>query len=222
MKDAIFSGRDLSEALELAGRSLGLSPDALRYVVLERGAPGGLGVGATPARIAVLLERPQPRATPGPAQAPEPAPAIREIVAELAAAAGVELAAELVEQASTLHVQLAGPGVELLLEEEGEVLRAFEHVLQRMLARPLAPRRLRLECPGYRERRDARLQALAQDMAAAVRSDGRSRTTQPLNSYERRLIHLALDGLPDVRTFSVGESSERRVTIARRGEPAES
>ena len=43
---------------------------------------------------------------------------------------------------------------------------------------------------------------------------------EPLNSYERRIVHLALQDLPDVRTFSVGEGMDRRVTIAPRGDAA--
>ena len=68
MKDRVFSGRDVADALAAAGQALGLPPETLRYVVLEAGRAGGLGVGATPARIAVLLD-----GSPAPASR-EPAP----------------------------------------------------------------------------------------------------------------------------------------------------
>jgi spoIIIJ-associated protein len=56
MRDRVFTGRSVSEALDIAGRTLGLAPDAIRYVVLERETAGVLGIGGTPARIAVLME----------------------------------------------------------------------------------------------------------------------------------------------------------------------
>ena len=116
-------------------------------------------------------------------------------------------------------VGLGGPGAALFLANEGEALQALDHLLQRSVARQLAPRRLRLECEGYSEQRDARLAELARELADAVRRDGRPRSTGALNAYERRLIHVALGEDPELRTFSVGLGSERRVTIARKDDP---
>jgi spoIIIJ-associated protein len=69
-------------------------------------------------------------------------------------------------------------------------------------------------CPGYRETRDESLRAEALALAQAVRSDGRPRESRPLNSYERRIIHVVVSEEPGLRTFSVGEGAERRVTVA--------
>jgi spoIIIJ-associated protein len=54
-----------------------------------------------------------------------------------------------------------------------------------------------------------------------VRGDGRPRATEPLNAYERRIVHLALAEAPGVRTYSVGEGADRRVTVALAGEAEE-
>ena len=56
-------------------------------------------------------------------------------------------------------------------------------------------------------------------LAAAVRADGTPRVTDPLNAYERRIVHMAVAEEPGVVTYSVGEGSGRRVTIAREGDP---
>ncbi len=81
---------------------------------------------------------------------------------------------------------------------------------------------LRLECEGFRERRDAGPARPALTLATAVREDGVARTTGPLNAYERRVVHVALSQVEGVVTYSVGEGSDRRVTVAPappRGEP---
>ena len=84
--------------------------------------------------------------------------------------------------------------------------------------RALEPRRLVVACEGYRTERDEALRRTARELAAAVRQDGVPRTTRPLNSYERRVVHVTLTGEPGVRTYSVGEEGNRRVTVAPRGE----
>jgi spoIIIJ-associated protein len=217
MKDQVFGGPDVEAAVAAASQALGIPAASLRYVVLEAGRPGGLGLQAVPARIAVLGEA-KPAAGPEPSGVPEAAPgdpraSLRGMVRALADAAGVDLSAEVTETEEGLTLRVAGAGADLLLEEDGEVLRSFEYLLQRTFRQA---GRVRVECEGYRGRREEGLRAQALELAEAVRGDGRARTTGPLNSYERRIIHVALTGDPDLVTFSVGEGPDRRVTISRR------
>jgi spoIIIJ-associated protein len=235
MKDQVFTGRTVVEAVGLAARTLGLAPDALRYVILEREAPGVLGMGGTPARIAVLLES---RATGGggaPAssspveterrgpgrsdkvsKAQDPRAAIRGFIRELGETGELDLTAEVEETDDRTVVRLFGSGRDILLERGAEGLVALDHILQRAFAHDVQSRRLVLECEGFREARDGALGARAKALAEEVLADGRSRETEPLNSYERRIVHVALADMPGVRTFSVGEGADRRVTVARR------
>ena len=222
MKDQLFSGRDVPEAVAAACRALGLAEAGIRYVVLERGAPGALGSAGTPARIAVLLDRPGPPPAAAEETAPPASPSgggdprkgIETILRTLAQAAAIEIRATAEETDVSLDIRLAGPGVDFFLEEDGEVLRSLEHLLQRMYGRALAPRRLSLDCEGGRLRRDEALRAMARALAAAVNLDGVPRTTRPLNAYERRVVHVAVGEEAGLRTFSVGEGADRRVTVA--------
>lgn len=234
MKDQVFTGRTVVEAVGLAARTLGVAADSLRYVILERGAPGVLGMGGTPARIAVLLEsRGAGTAVSGPApasgsepyggtraervsKAQDPQAAIRAFIRELAETGELDLTADVQETEQRTVVQLFGGGREILLERGAEGLVALDHILQRAFAHDVHPRRLVLECEGFREARDAALGARAKELAEAVLADGRARETEPLNSYERRIVHVAVTEVPGVRTFSVGEGADRRVTVARR------
>jgi spoIIIJ-associated protein len=221
VSDRAFTGRDVPEALAAAARALGVPAARLRYVVLEAGTAGAHGIGGTPARIAVLVEGgargPDP-AAPSPGRPADPGPVLRGLVRSLAEAAGEDLAAEIEEGEGLLTVRLGGPGCPMLLEEEGEVLRSLEHLLQRAASRPGVRQRVVVTCPGYREQRDDALRAEARALARAVRGDGRPRETRPLNAYERRVVHIAISEELGLRTFSVGEGADRRVTVAP-GEP---
>jgi spoIIIJ-associated protein len=236
MSDPVFSGQDVPEAVASAARSLGLEAARLRYVVLDPGRPGSLGVSASPARIAVLLER-RPAGEARPAVAPRAQPRedrqptvprtgdvradIRALVRVLGEAASADLSAEVEEGPDGLLVRVQGAGCSMLLEEEGEVFRAFEHVLQRAYRGRLESRRLTVECEGYRDHRDSRLRERALELARAVEADGKPRRTEPLNSYERRIVHMVVSERPLLETYSVGEGADRRVTIApRRSEDA--
>jgi len=240
MSDPVFTGQDVPDAVASAARSLGLEAARLRYVVLDPGRPSGLGVSASPARIAVLLERrPAGEAHAAPARpriledAQPPAPRsgdvradIRSLVRLLGEAASVDLSAEVEEGADGLRVRLQGAGCAMLLEEEGEVFQSLEHVLQRAYRGRLASGRLVVECEGYRDHRDNRLRERALELAKAVEADGKPRRTEPLNSYERRIVHMIVSERPALETYSVGEGADRRVTIAPRrapdaGNPAE-
>ena len=223
MKDQMFTGRTVAEAVEIAARTLGLAPDALRYVILERETAGALGMGGTPARIAVLLEQGRGRAA-GPAGPQPPAAtverpkdtraAIRAFVRELAERSEMDLTAEVEEDDQRTLVRLFGQDRTMLLEDGGEVFVALEHLLQRAFAHEVHPRRFAVECDGFRAARDEALGVRAKEMAEEVRKDGRPRETEPLNSYERRLVHMAVEQIAGVKTFSVGEGADRRVTIA--------
>lgn len=225
MKDQVFSGTTVEEALERAAAGLGVARAGLRYVVLDSGTPGGRGVGATPARVAILLDAPGPTAASAPPHehAPvgnqTPAATLRSLVRALAEAAGLDLSAEIVEDEQTLELQLLGPGQDFFMDEHAEVLPALEHLLRKILAQAGDRRRLQLSCQGYRARRDQAIQEIARSLVEAVAADGRARETDPLNSYERRLVHIAV-AEAGLRSYSVGEGADRRVVVAPAEAPA--
>jgi spoIIIJ-associated protein len=221
VKDRAFSGRDVAETAAAASRTLGLPAATLRYVVLDEGRPGGLGISASPARIAVLVDSAAGARAEGAEPAEEedapgdPQEDVRYLVETVAEAAGLELDAQIDSGRETFVVRLGGRDRSFWLGGgDAEVLLAFEHLLQRIFGPELHPRRLVLECEGYREMRDEALRAQARELAAAVRGDGRPRETPPLNSYERRIIHLAIAEEAGLTSFSVGEGGDRRVTVS--------
>jgi spoIIIJ-associated protein len=220
VRDRVFSGPDVEEAVAVAAASLGLPRAELRYVVLDAGSPGGRGLGPTAARIAVLVQEPgPPRArerAEAPAEAGDPRARLRDTIRQIVEAGELEVEAEVEEGEEAVVVRLRGRDQAFFLgpDGRGDVLRATEHLLQRLHGAALHPRPLRLTCEGFRESRDQALTEEARRLAAVVRADGQPRTMEPLNAYERRVVHLALHEEPGVTTYSVGEGPDRRVTVA--------
>lgn len=224
MKDPVYTGRDVPEALAAAAAALGVPAASLRYVTLAPGRPAALGVGSEPARIAVLLDALRPEAPPpGPPEDEydeeiDPTEGSKRILQAVARAADVEVEVAVSAADDALRIRLSGPDRAFFLDDDGAVLEALEHLLQRMYAPFLESRRLFLDCEGFREQRDEALRQKALGLAAAVRADGTPRVTDPLNAYERRIVHMAVAEETGVVTYSVGEGSSRRVTIAPEGD----
>ena len=224
MKDRIFEGRDVARALEAASLGLGVPVARLRYVVLEQGRLETASAAPAPARVAVLLDALLSGATRPPDASPAPAAEradvktrLARLVAAVAEAAGEPLEVAFEEGADSLVARLRGPGEAMLLENGGAPLRALEHLMQRAVADD-EPRRLLLSSQRYRSERDGRLREKARQLADAVRRDGSQRETEPLNSYDRRIVHLAVQDEPGVRSFGVGEGAARRVAVAPAGD----
>jgi spoIIIJ-associated protein len=224
MKDRVFTGQDVPAALAEAASVLGLPEAELRYVVLDAGSEGVRGLQPTPARVAVLAAKtsePHPShhddAPPKPQPVPsDPRAGIRATIRAVAEAAGIDVSAEISEGEERVIVRLGGPDHAFFFGEDGrgDVLRATEHVLQRTYGREFFPKSFRVDCEGFQEKRDEALGDDARQLADAVRGDGRPRTTEPLNAYERRIVHVALTEAADVTTYSVGTGPARRVTVA--------
>jgi spoIIIJ-associated protein len=224
MKDRVFTGPDVPGALAEAATALGLPETELRYVVLDAGSAGGRGLQPSPARVAVLLEEWPPPSADSTESWSRPLDAragIRATVRAVAEAAGIDVSAEISEGDERVVVHLRGPDHAFFFGREGrgDVLRATEHLLQRTYGADFLPRTLRVECEGFQERRDKALTDQARRLAEGVRGDGKPRTTEPLNGYERRVVHLALNDEPGITTYSVGQGAARRVTVARADEP---
>lgn len=218
MSDRAFTGRDVAEAVAMASRELGVPAAALRYVVLDPGQPGRIGLQPSPARIAVLMGgAAPPSGPPSSGSVEDPAEGVRKVMGAIVEAAGLDVRVEIVPVDEGLEVRLSGSDRSFFYGEGGEVLRATEHLLQRACGQARPDGRVSVSCEGYREWREETLGAEARGLAEAVRASGEARVTRPLNSYERRIVHMALAGEEGVTTFSVGEGEDRRVTVALRG-----
>lgn len=111
-------------------------------------------------------------------------------------------------------LNLSGADVPFLLNENGEMLDAFEVLLFQIYGREIErTQRFICDADGFRQTRKAELQAMARFAAQNVRKNGRPFTFGKLNSTERRVIHLTLQDETDLSTESVGDGRERRLQV---------
>ena len=128
--------------------------------------------------------------------------------------AALELSFHIQQGEGRLEIELSGNDTELCSGEEGELLRAIEHLLPR-LVRGLAgePIPCRVDCDNFHDIREERLRSMAQREAEEVRRKGRPRTLEPMNPADRRIVHITLADDPAVETESEGDGYFKRVTI---------
>ena len=111
-------------------------------------------------------------------------------------------------------VILEGAGMGALIGRRGETLDAIQQLTNYSVNRNGVRVRIQLDAEGYREKREQSLRNLARKEAAKVVKYRRSRTLEPMNAYERHVIHTALQEFPGVNTYSTGVDPNRRVVIA--------
>jgi len=112
-------------------------------------------------------------------------------------------------------LNLTGADVPFLLNENGEMLDAFETLLFQIYGRELERiERFVCDADGFRQTRKAELQAMARFAAQNVRKNSKSFTFGKLNSTERRIIHLTLQNETDLITQSIGDGRDRRLQVS--------
>ena len=112
------------------------------------------------------------------------------------------------------RVILEGENMGALIGRRGETLDAIQQLTSYAVNRTGGRVRVQLDAEGYREKREQSLQNLARKVAGKVVKYRRSVTLEPMNAYERHVIHTALQDVPGVTTYSTGVDPNRRVIVA--------
>jgi spoIIIJ-associated protein len=102
----------------------------------------------------------------------------------------------------------------LLVGRDGHTLAAVQYLASRIIARRIGGSlRMQIDAANYRAQQDGRLKELALSLAERAKSTRRPQSTRPLSAYQRRIVHLTLEGDETVQTRSKGEGAQRRVII---------
>lgn len=110
-------------------------------------------------------------------------------------------------------INLVGEDVGVVIGRYGETLKALEYLTNLVCHEDMSTRRVRFDCGGYRDRREKALSRLADSVAREAVRKGGPVSLEPMSSWERRIIHVALRDNKEVETRSIGEEPTRRVLI---------
>ncbi len=204
------TGKTEEEAIASALRQLNLQRDEVSIEILERSKSGFLRIGSTPAVVKVTYDVPDKPATENVAEK------AKSFLEGLLGRMGVEAQIELgTKEDGSVTVELRGDGMGAIIGRRGETLDAIQHLTNYAVNRGSEERiHICIDAENYRSKREESLVHLAEKMAAKALKYRRSMALEPMNSYERHVIHTALQDYPGVTTGSTGVEPNRRVVIS--------
>lgn len=140
---------------------------------------------------------------------------IVEFVATVAGAMGLHVTVTGTEAGEGIRVDIEGEGSEAFLFQRGDALRALQTIVNTAFRRQLGEDgRVLVDCQGFRRDKDAELRQTAKYLAEKVLQSGTAQEMGPLNSYERRIVHLAVAEIQGVSSESIGDASVKKVIIS--------
>jgi spoIIIJ-associated protein len=192
---------------ELELRYPGLTADCVRFSVLEEPS------GDRPARVSgeVDVEAWERIAEVVP---DEPVERVRAVVARVVQGLGLHATVDIEESEDEIRATVNGDDLGLLIGKHGATIDAVQHVAFRAAWRGLEQRKqVVVDAAGYRDRREATLQRIADRAAAEALRFDRPVELEPMRPGERKIVHLYLRERTDVETHSEGDEPERRLVV---------
>lgn len=212
-REVVVSARTIEEARLEAILKLGESPERVHVEVITEGKPGFFGIGAKPAQVRAWL-------------LPERSDFVEGFVTDVLRAAGADAEVTVKNRASRIQVDIQG-NVNWLIGPRGEALEALQYLTNVSASRAeergelAGDERVVMDIGGHRRRRHEELTKMAVLVADKVRASGVAAKLEPMPASERRIIHMALQKDPEIRTRSQGQEPRRQVVVEKRqpGEP---
>lgn len=198
-----FTGKTVDDALTEAAIKLETTSDKIEYDIIEHGSDGFLGIGRKPARI-------KARKKGGVEET------AREFLEKVFAAMNLEVKIEInyMENERTVEINLAGDEMGLLIGKRGQTIDSLQYLVSLVVNKENKEYlRVKVDTENYRKRRKATLEELAKNIAYKVKRTKRPVSLEPMNPYERRIIHSALQDDKYVTTKSEGEEPYRHIIV---------
>ena len=206
-KEIIVTAKTEAEAVEKAVAELGApSAAAIEYTVLEHAKKGLFGIGATNAKIQATYTIKGVYAA---------LDMIQKIVADMSLEATVTLKSYEGDEAL---ITVDGEGAGILIGHHGDTLDSLQYLANLSANRKIEGEKreyvkVTVDIEGYRAKREETLRTLARRMAEKVLRNKRSVMLEPMNPYERRIIHSEIQGIEGVATNSIGSENNRKIVI---------
>lgn len=206
----------VEEAVEAALAELGVTEQEARIEVVQEHRGGFLGVGSHEAIVRVSVRSEEIDV----ADLEEQADAAADFVEELLARMDIDATAEPTEHGGHMYIDIIGDDEDdmaLLIGRHGQTLEAIQELTRLVVGRRLDERiRVIVDIEDYRKRREDRLAKKAVETARRVASTGREEELEPMNPFERKIVHDAVATVPGVESSSRGEEPNRFVVVRKR------
>ncbi len=198
------SAKTVDEAITKALIELETTSDKLVYEVVEKGSTGFLGLGAKPAIIRARKEL---------TLEDKAVEFLNQVFEAMKLMVTIETSYDEVEK--EMSINLVGDDMGILIGKRGQTLDSLQYLVGMVVNKDSEGYiRVKLDTENYRSRRKETLETLAKNIAYKVKRTKRSVSLEPMNPYERRIIHAALQNDKYVTTRSEGEEPFRHVVIA--------
>ena len=198
------TAKTVQEAVNLALEELGAKREDVDIEVLDEGNKGIFGIGGKSARVRVTLTN---------SLSDEAADFLSDVLSKMNIAANIEK----YEDDESITLKITGRESGIIIGRRGETLDALQYLTSLVVNKKSARyKRVTIDIENYREKREETLVRLADRLAERVVRFRRNVTLEPMNPYERRIIHSALQNNNMVETHSVGEEPNRKVVITLR------
>lgn len=198
-----ITGKNVDDAVTNALIQLGTTSDKLEYEVVEKGSSGFLGIGSKPAvikarKIATIEDKANDF--------------LNDVFSSINM--NVSLDTKYDGEKQSLDIDMSGSDMGVLIGKRGQTLDALQYLTSLVVNKDNDDYiRVKLDTENYRERRKEALESLAKNIAAKVKRTRRSVSLEPMNPYERRVIHSTLQNDKYVFTRSEGEEPFRHVVV---------
>jgi spoIIIJ-associated protein len=217
MREVERSAPSVEEAIEAALEELGVSEQEARVEILQEPRGGLLGIGSQEAIVKVTVPDEGVEGEAAEEQAELAEDFLQGLLERMGVAADVEH--HVVD--GVMYVDILGAqdaeGMGLLIGRHGQTLDALQEVVRAAVQRQTEERsRVIVDVEDYRKRRRSQLSAKAQEAAKRVRRTGRPERFEPMNPYERKIVHDAAGQVGGVETASEGEEPQRRVVLRKK------
>lgn len=203
-----ITAKTVSEAITEACQKLGVTSDRLDYEVVEEGASGFLGIGSKPAVIKAAVK--EDISLEGSAKA-----FLRDVFEAMKLEVAITVKYDEIEK--NMDIDLSGEDMGMLIGKRGATLDSLQYLVSLVVNKNSEDYiRVKVDTENYRERRKETLENLAKNISYKVKRTKRPVSLEPMNPYERRIIHSAIQNDKYVTTHSEGEEPFRRVVVTLR------
>ena len=200
------SAKTVSDAITEACQKLSVTSDMLDYEVIEEGSAGFLGIGSKPAVIKAGV-----KVTELSVEDTEKT-FLRDVFEAMKLEVVVNIKYDEAER--NMDIDLSGDDMGVLIGKRGQTLDSLQYLVSLVVNKDAENYiRVKVDTENYRERRKETLENLAKNIAYKVKRTKKSVSLEPMNPYERRIIHSALQNDKYVSTHSEGEEPFRRVIV---------